>query len=182
MNSSGVPIRLLEGERIVWSGRPVQGPLFTARDWFLVPFSLFWCGFAVFWEATVLRSKAPGLFAIWGVPFVLIGLYLSVGRFVADAWMRLSTRYALTNRRIVIARSGAFGKLTSISLERIPDMQLTEWSDGRGTIRFGPPVPYWGSTGWGGWSPSTDPMPQFIGIDKAQEVFDLIQRMSRTAA
>ncbi len=182
MNPAEFPARLLEGERIVWSGRPVQGTLFMARDWFLVPFSIFWCGFAIFWEASVLGSNAPALFALWGIPFIVVGLYLTLGRFTIDAWLRRNTRYAVTNRRIIIARSDPFPKLTSISLERMPELQLTEWPDGRGTIRFGPTLPYWGLAGWGGWSPATDPTPQFIGISDAQRVFDRIQRASRGAA
>ena len=84
--------------------------------------------------------------------------------------------------RTIEARAGPFAKLTSVSLERIPDMQLTEWAAGRGTIRFGLAAPYWGSAGWGAWSPSTDPTPQFIGIDDAQGVFDRIQRAGRGTA
>lgn len=182
MKTADFPVRLLDGERILWRGRPGQGVVFTMRDWLLIPFSIFWCGFAIFWEATVLYSKAPGFFALWGVPFVLAGLYFTIGRFVADAWLRRLTSYALTNRRIVIARSGVFGKVTSISLDRMPEMQLSERDDGSGTIRFGASMPYWGWTGWGSMTPSTDPMPQFIAIDDAQRVFDRIQRAGRDAA
>src|SRR5215831_7176076 len=116
MNSLDFPVRLLDGERILWQGRPAQGIVLTARDWLLIPFSVVWCGFVFFWEAMVLRMQAPGFFAFWGVPFVLAGLYFTVGRFVVDIWLRRRTRYALTNRRIVIARAGVFGKLRSISL------------------------------------------------------------------
>jgi hypothetical protein len=182
MKADNFPVRLLEGEQILWSGRPGQGLLFTARDWLLVPLSLLWCGFAIFWEAMVLRSKAPGFFALWGVPFVLAGLYLTIGRFAVDAWLRRNTRYTLTNRRVLIARSGIFGKITSVSLDRLPEMQLTERADGRGTIRLGKPGPYWGRYGWGNWTPSSDPTPQLIAIDDAQDVFDRIQRASRDAA
>ncbi len=40
--------RLLNGERVVWEGQPAGGLLLSSRDTFLIPFSLFWCGFAVF--------------------------------------------------------------------------------------------------------------------------------------
>lgn len=181
MNGGNFPTRLLDGEQIQWSGRPGQGVLFTGRDWFLIPFSLLWFGFTIFWEAMVLRGKAPGFFALWGVPFILAGLYFTVGRFVVDAWLRRNTRYALTNRRILIVRSAPFARVVSVSLDRLPDMQLNERPDGSGTIRFGQPAPYWVQGSFGGWTPATDPTPQFIAIDNAQSVFDRIQRVSRSA-
>jgi len=174
VNKGPFPARLLDDERILWSGRPAGGIRFTARD------SLMWGGFAIFWETVVIRSNAPGFFRLWGVPFVLAGLYLIFGRFFVDAWLRGKTRYAVTNRRILIVRSGTFGKMTSLSLERLPDMQLNERADGSGTIRFGAPGPYW-ANGWAIWTPALDPVPQFVAIDNAQRVFDQIQRAGRSA-
>ncbi|HEV8677881.1 MAG TPA: hypothetical protein VGQ90_00795 [Stellaceae bacterium] len=177
MEGSGFPMRLLDDERLLWSGGPSQGLLLTARDWFMVPGSLLFLGFAIYWEAEVLSSQAPGLFGLFGVPFILVGLYVVAGRFAVDAWLRARTRYALTDRRIVITRSGSFGKTTSLALDRLPDMQLSLWLDGRGTIRFGVDPPFLpGRRNTGGWTPSLDPTPQFIGIDDAQSVFDRLQR------
>ena len=75
MNTIDVTERLLTGERMVWSGRPAQGLLFTGRDWLLVPFSLLWGGFAIFWESSVLAMNGPIIMKLWGVPFVLIGAF-----------------------------------------------------------------------------------------------------------
>ena len=88
MDSSDLTGRLLQGEKIVWWGQPAQGLLFTSRDWLLIPFSLLWGGFAIFWESTVLATGAPLFMQLWGVPFVLIGLYLVAGRFLLDSWTR----------------------------------------------------------------------------------------------
>ena len=67
---------------MLWSGRPGQGIVFTGRDVFLVPFSLVWCGFAIFWETSVSRTQAPGFFLVWGAMFVTLGLYFVAGRFL----------------------------------------------------------------------------------------------------
>jgi hypothetical protein len=174
--------QLLDGERIIWSGRPGQGLLLTGRDGLLIPFSLLWGGFAVFWEATVMRTSAPLLFRLWGVPFVLVGLYLIAGRFIVDAWLRGRTRYALTNQRILIARSRPFGKFMALGIDRVLDVQFSEGARGRGTLRFGQPAPFWGRGGFAGWSPALDPTPQFLAIDDAQSVFNQIQRAIRSAA
>ena len=174
--------RLLAGERILWSGRPAQGFLLTSRDAALIPMSLLWGGFAVFWETMVVtQQKTPGFFALWGIPFVLIGLYFIVGRFLLDAWIRSGMLYAVTDKRILISRSGPFAKFTAVSLDRLPDASITENSGGRGTIRFGEPAPLWGRrNSFASWTPSLDPTPQFIAIEDARSVFDQVQRASRS--
>jgi hypothetical protein len=63
---------LIEGETVVWSGRPAQGLLFTSRDWLLIPLSLLWRGFTIFWEATALSlATAPLFMKLFGAAFVL---------------------------------------------------------------------------------------------------------------
>ena len=147
MSDGGFTGRLLEGERIIWSGQPGHGLRLTRRDGLLIPFSLVWGGFAIFWEMIVIRHSAPFFFRLFGVLFVLVGLYFIFGRFLADAWLRTKTSYAVTNRRVLIARSEPFGKLVSMNLNRLQDVELQEDGNGRGTIRFGPATPFWGYRG-----------------------------------
>ncbi len=176
MTNSDLKDHLLNGETIIWSGRPAQGLRPTPADWLLIPFSLMWGGFAIFWEAMVLAApKTPLFFKLWGIPFVLIGLYLMIGRFVHDAWIRRNMQYAVTNKRILIFRAGPFTNFTAMSLDRVPEMNLAGDADGRGTIRFGPPISA-GRSGSGWWTPSLNPTPQFIAIENARSVFEQIQR------
>ena len=132
MDSSDLTGRLLQGEKIVWWGQPAQGLLFTARDWLLIPCSLLWGGFAIFWESSVLAAGAPIFMKLWGVPFVLIGLYLVAGRFLLDAWTRRRMLYAVTNQRVLILRNRPFAKFTALNLDLIPDVNLNENADGSG--------------------------------------------------
>lgn len=146
---------LAHGERLLWSGQPRGGIRFRLADAFLVPFSLLWGGFAVFWEWGVLQTPAPGFFALFGVPFVLMGLYITVGRFFVDAWQRSKTTYFLTDQRAVIL-SGLFStQMKSLPLRSMADFTFSERGDRSGTITFGSPsifgsgmmVPGWPGAG-----------------------------------
>lgn len=180
--------RLLPGERIIWSGQPQQGLLLTARDIFLIPFSLMWCGFAIVWTFMVASASvseanaaaevngAAGFFILWGLMFVAVGLYFVAGRFVVDAWVRRGLHYAVTDQRILIARGAPFARFTVLSMAKLPEIDLNERGNGRGTIRFGQPVATRSNRGTGALAVALDPTPQFLGIEDARRVFDLIQR------
>lgn len=172
--------RLLSGERIVWSGAPGQGLLLTSADMMMIPFSLVWCGFTIVWETTAFSQGGPAFFLLFGAAFVLVGVYLVVGRFVLDALVRRDMQYAVTNKRILISRAGLFSKFTALSLDGLPEATLSERANGRGTIRFGRPVQFLtGGTGsFVNWTPSLDPTPQLLNIEDARTVFDQIQRQS----
>lgn len=173
--------RLLSHERILWSGTPAQGLLFSSRDVFLIPFSLLWCGFAVFWTYMAAKQGSPLFFDAWGAMFVCIGLFFVFGRFVFDAWVRRRMYYAVTNRRILIMRQAPSANFTSIDLDRIPDVQLTGETATTGTLRFGAAAsayPFSGSR-MTGWLPALDPIPQFLGIRDPRRVFDLVMKTRR---
>jgi hypothetical protein len=132
---------LLPGERVVWTGRPAAGHLLTYGDALLIPFSLLWGGFAIFWEATALGLTlgrfAPSFFALFGVPFVLVGLYFIAGRFIYKAWAKGRTIYAVTDRRVMVV-STTFGRRSeSLMLNNLPGLGTSVGSGGVGSITFG---------------------------------------------
>jgi hypothetical protein len=167
--------RLLSGERVVWSGRPARGVMFTARDIFLLPFSVVWVGFAIFWTVAVAASHAPFPMVLFGLAFVAFGTVIMGGRFWLDAWFRAGTSYALTDRRILISRPKPFGDFTAVTLDRLPDARVSERNDGSGTIRFGQAASIFGGMGFGIWVPALDSTPQFVAIPEVRRVFDLVQ-------
>ena len=85
------------GQGACWSGQPKQGLLLRGGDALLIPFSLMWGGIAFFWNATVWFGLGePGrgagqpmdwFFRLWGLPFLVVGLFIFAGRFWHDAWL-----------------------------------------------------------------------------------------------
>ena len=175
--------QLSAGESVLWTGRPRQGLVLRGADAFLIPFSLLWGGFAFFWEFSVVRGGAPAFFALWGVPFVLIGLYLIVGRFFFEARLRASTVYALTSERVLIV-SGVFARrVRSLNLRTLAELSLNQGRGDEGTISFGGGSPFaamfGGLPGWPGAGRHVGP--QFELLADAKGVFEKIRSAQRAA-
>jgi hypothetical protein len=90
------------GESVLWSGRSDPAVMLTAADGYLIPFSLFFAGFSVFWVIGLSHAPNSGPFALFGLPFVVIGAYYLIGRFVVKRRLKLRTAYAITNRRAIV--------------------------------------------------------------------------------
>ena len=174
--------QLAPNEQLIWVGQPRGGIVLKASDAFMIPFSLMWGGFAIFWEASVLTADAPFLFKLWGIPFVVVGLYLIFGRFIIDAKQRSSTSYGVTNERVIIV-SALFGKkVKSLDLRTLNEISLDEKADGSGTITFGSlPVAYqwFGASRFSGWGQQS--VPAFEMIQNAKGVYETIRSAQRKA-
>jgi hypothetical protein len=134
---------LLRDERILWTGQPDAGRIFAQSDIVMIPFSLVWGGFAIFWEASALGfgllagGQAPpaiSFFGLWGIPFVLIGLYMMVGRFFYKVWARRRTYYAVTNQRVLLRRETLGVSTKALYLSAIPTLSTSIRGDGSGSI------------------------------------------------
>jgi hypothetical protein len=174
-------------EHLLWSGQPKQGLFLRPADAAVVPFSIMWGGFALFWEWEVMHTSAPFFFRLWGVPFVLAGLYFMVGRFFTDARVRANTLYGLTNQRIIIL-AGLFASTTkSLSLNTLSELSITERADRSGTITFGPTAPWWASAGfdWSGANRAAAPAFEFIpevrSVHEQIRAAQLVSSGARTA-
>lgn len=93
---------LRPGEQLLWCGRPDPGVWFTAADLYLIPLSILWCGFAIFWEAGASQGGGP-FFTAWGIPFIAIGLYMVIGRFFYKQHRKKQTSYGITAQRALVA-------------------------------------------------------------------------------
>lgn len=176
--SESIRAELSPGEQVVWTGQPRQGIVVRGADAFAIPFSLLWAGFAVFWLVSAAQSNAPLPFVLCGVPFVLIGFYMVVGRFFVEAKQRQSTFYALTPQRVIIA-SGLFSRtVKSLNLNTIAELSLSERADGTGTIVFGAQHPmaamFGGISSWPGAEQHLGP--RFDLVPEARSVYESIRK------
>lgn len=134
-----VEAELTRGERVEWMGRPIAGRMAIAS----LPMALggiFYTAFFCLWIAMaggIVSGGAWGLFPLWGVPFVLVGL----GMLTLPIWMyRKATRtaYAITDRRAISIEPGLFGWVVVRSFEPtgLAILARTQNADGSGSLIF----------------------------------------------
>ncbi|MGD0119617.1 MAG: hypothetical protein ABSD30_16235 [Candidatus Binatus sp.] len=188
------------GESLLWSGQPRKGIVFRGSDVFMIPFSLLWGGGAIaFLGATLSQYReggagGPGFVGLlFGIPFLLLALYIVFGRFIVDAIQRDHTCYGVTSHRVIIvtglvdrqpapdvamvtALVALFSprKVKSLDLRTMSDISMTERLGGSGTITFGPPNPYQylSGTWWPGMHVFT---PSFDLIEQVKSVYRVIR-------
>jgi hypothetical protein len=129
---------LYPNERLLWTGLPQRYPIFNSSDVFLVPFSLLWGGFAIFWETSAVLSDEPPFMLLFGGFFVVAGLYFMVGRLIVRHLFLRSSRYQITNRRVIIS-SNVLGRrrVQSVYLKDLPPPVIANRNGPVGTIKFG---------------------------------------------
>jgi len=181
-SAAAVQPELVPGESFVWAGQPKASVIFHKEDLFLIPFSLFWGGFAIFWEAGVSGvwgGQAHGRWTfgmLWGIPFVLIGQYLIWGRFLYAAWLKGRTHYAVTNRRVIVVQDGWKRQTASAYIDSLTSLVKEGGSNGIGILRFGQPQAMWSrNQGFGAWNTlSIGGVPTFVDIEDVDSVYRLV--------
>jgi len=182
---SSIERELNSGERLLWQGRPRGGIRLRGTDGYLIPFSLVWAGFVFFAAFAGVRqglNSGPGGWSalIPLSPFIVIGLYILMGRFFVDAMLRARTEYGLTNRRAIII-SGYFStNVKSVDLRATPEILLRERRDGSGTITFGA-IPFGGWMQYNPWGfGSSSATPSFDMIEDVRSVYKIIDQIRAT--
>lgn len=139
-------------EQLLWVGQP-RPSRFARSAIPLVVFGIPWTAFAVFWVAGAsgilfggfggpVNGPAGlgaffGCFPLFGVPFVLIGLWMLSSPY----WLRRKaerTYYALTDRRAILWEAGWFGSVDVRSYRpaQLAKLRRTEHADGSGDLVF----------------------------------------------
>ena len=169
-------------ERVLWAGKPNPKVIFHSEDSYVIPFSLMWGGFAIFWEASVVR-QGWGFGQLWGIPFVVLGQYFIWGRFFYDNWKKRRIVYVLTDRRALVIVRPPQSSMISARLGAVGSIQKEVRSDGIGTITIGTPI----STRSGTKPKSFGSLglnygvPVFVDIDDANQVYRKIEQIRMNA-
>ena len=93
---------LEEDEYVLWRGKPGKKNRFSSIDKVMFPFALFWTAFALLLEGSVIMSEAPLIYCVFGVPFVLIGIFLLYSSFFSNVFAKGKTSYVVTNKKLMI--------------------------------------------------------------------------------
>jgi len=89
---------LLPGETVQWTGRPNSAVIFHREDWALIPFSLLWGGFAIFWllGASGKVARIAQQEGSYGIRWEVLGwnesaikFYKSLGGEFFDDWRQV---------------------------------------------------------------------------------------------
>lgn len=129
---------LEEGEHILWQGQPVPGidwsQLFGPQTIVGAVFT----GFSMFWMAASAMMISTGdtpfpfnLFPLFGLPFLLIGLFMLFGHVLLDAYVRRGTWYSVSTRQFFIARN-IYGRkrLEAVRIANVSEVKLLDETPG----------------------------------------------------
>ena len=118
-------------EFILWQGKPEKGNYFRREDIFRIPFGIFFFIFACVWAAGA--SIASPVFALFALPFMAVGIYVSVGVVIHRAIILSKTDYAITNKKLIRV---AGNKVDMVYANQVNNMEMTMNKDGTGSIIF----------------------------------------------
>ena len=179
---------LLEGEEILWTGRPERSAVVAGADAAAIPITV-WLGSSAIYAGVSLLHRLSAANSlgqlvtslVGGIPFILMGLYLILGRFIYKAWRKTRTYYAVTNKRVLALTKIRGRHLLEEYIEEIPALHKSVRSDGIGSVYFArsPFMASW--CGNAGMNCSTGfdrkDLMAFHDIRGAEEVYGLVEAL-----
>lgn len=120
---------LMEGETIIWSGKPKKNAFVLNRSMTMMPFALLWLLFdgtfiGTFIRTGVLQQGRMALVIIGFFAIHLLPVWIWIGNIITAGKRWANTEYAVTDKRIII-RSGFIGyEYQNIYYKEITDVHL----------------------------------------------------------
>jgi hypothetical protein len=165
---------LEDGEQILWQGAPDPGVVFALNQLPEILFGVFFAGFALFW--TTMASLTGGIFGLFGLPFLVVGLTIIFKSNYLMAYLNRHTYYTLTSRRAIIATSYPHAKreMKSYPIDAKTELELTQQDD-LGSIVFHRKI--WRSRNSADHTKNIG----FYRIQDARRVFSLMRQIQQEA-
>lgn len=162
------------GEQILWQGAPDPRVVFAWTQLPEILFGLVFAGFALFW--TTMATIMGGVFGLFGLPFLLVGLMVIFKSNYLMAYFNRHTFYTLTNRRAIIATSYPHAKreMKSYPIDAKSALELSQQDD-YGNVIFHRKI--WRSRNSGEKTKNIG----FYRIPDARRVFSLMRQIQQEA-
>ncbi|GAB5521859.1 MAG: hypothetical protein RhofKO_41100 [Rhodothermales bacterium] len=132
-----------DDEEILWAGQPDEWEA-SKRGWPIFGFAIPWTLFSIFWMFAAAGFGMPnfgdgtGFFALFGIPFVLIGLFMLASPFFM-ARNAKHTVYVVTDQRALIFTGKDSVEVETYAPNELNSLDRTIRSNGTGSIRFKEP-------------------------------------------
>jgi hypothetical protein len=126
-------------ERLVWTGQPKQGVVFTGMDVIALPFGIIWLLLALVFEAMAIFGDEDGaswVFIAIGLPFVYIGMQMAFIRFFMDKNRRAKTFYAVTDKRAIVIEAYTPPRIFTYAQSDLFDLRINR-RNGNADVLFG---------------------------------------------
>lgn len=123
-------------EKIRWEGRPAPR-CYTFRHWRHSCFGLLFMSICAYWQFLGLdMAEEYALFWLaWlPVPFLLMGLYLTVGHLLQARLEWTHVCYVITDRRLIVQRGLLSRRIDSLKLQELTYFSLHRQGDQLGTV------------------------------------------------
>ena len=125
-------------EQIQWQGQPAPR-CFTFRNWRHSVFGILFLLVATFWETVGMQMAAVydmAWLAWLPVPFILLGLYLSLGHLLLARLEWDKVHYLVTDHRVLVQRGLFSRRLLALELDAVTYFQLRPLGKELGTLRI----------------------------------------------
>ena len=123
---------LVEGETVLWHGQPDINYYFRKEDIYIMPFGGFWMIMLMIPLFSFDRFNATMM--TYYLPFIAIGVYMVLGRFILGKILKPKTFYTITNKRILFFQKSSKVNQIFIALEDISSIELQKNKNDTGSI------------------------------------------------
>ena len=129
---------LKDNEEILWCDKPKKLFTPTLPEVAEIVLGIVWIAFCVFWLVMGLLSErtdwASKIFPYLAIPFSGLGFWFSIIKPILLSLRRKRIVYAVTNKRVLVARIGNLAYVEEYAYKDIGDMQIRVDKNEVGTI------------------------------------------------